>query len=88
VLQDGLAGRLDPLGRPPSLGGERMGHEEGSIQSRYTHITTAMRSTLLDGLTRLWLVALDARRAMSPRSPVAVLDRLLVVRANEVGEQS
>jgi hypothetical protein len=32
---------------------------------------------LLDGLTDLWVVALDARREFSPGSPVAVLDRLL-----------
>jgi hypothetical protein len=61
---------------------------DGSVQARYSHITAAMRSALLDGLTRLWLAALDARRALAPRSPVAVLDRLLVARAQEVGERS
>jgi hypothetical protein len=45
-----------------------------------------MRDQLLDRLTRLWLAALDARRAMSPRSSVTVVDRLLVARAEEVGE--
>jgi hypothetical protein len=29
------------------------------------------------GLTDLWTGALDARRALSPGSPVTVLDRLL-----------
>jgi hypothetical protein len=39
-----------------------------------------MVSRLLDGLTRLWLAALDARRELSYGSPVAVLDRLLEAR--------
>jgi hypothetical protein len=38
-------------------------------------------SVLLDGLTGLWEASLDARRALSPGSPVAVLDRLLRQRA-------
>jgi hypothetical protein len=36
-----------------------------------------MRQRLLNGLTEQWEAALEARRAMSPGSPVAVLDRLL-----------
>jgi hypothetical protein len=36
-----------------------------------------MSGRLVDGLTELWTAALDARREFSPRSPVAVLDRLL-----------
>jgi hypothetical protein len=52
----------------------------------YTHITAGMRRALLEGLTGLWESALDERRAMAARSPVAVLDRLLVARAKEVGE--
>ena len=58
-----------------------MGHSDGSVQARYSHITADMRRTLLDGLTGLWLTALDQRRAMSPRSPVAALDRLLIAQA-------
>jgi hypothetical protein len=77
---------MDELGVPGKLQDERMGHEDGSVQSRYSHITAGMRRALLDGLTQRWLAALDQRRAMSPRSPVAVLDRLLVARAEEVGE--
>jgi hypothetical protein len=45
-----------------------------------------MRQQLLDGLTTLWLAALDARRALSPRSPVDVLDGLLTAERPEVGE--
>ena len=62
-----------------------MGHEDGSVQARYTQITAAMRRQLLDGLTGLWVAALDARRSFSPGSPVGVLDRLLRERAKEVG---
>jgi integrase len=65
------------LGTPAVLMDEHMGHEDGSIQGRYSHATAEMRGRLLDGLTGLWLAALDARRRMHPGSPVAVLDRLL-----------
>jgi integrase len=33
---------------------ERMGHEDGSVQARYSHVTAATRRQLLDGLTELW----------------------------------
>jgi hypothetical protein len=56
---------------------ERMGHEDGSVQARYTHVTAEMRRRLLDALTERYEVALDARRAMNSRSPVAVLDAFL-----------
>jgi len=42
-----------------------------------------MRQQLLEGLTGLWPAALDLKRAISPDSPVAVLDRLLRDRAGE-----
>jgi hypothetical protein len=61
----------------PKLMDERMGHEDGSVQSRYDHITAGMRRTLLAALTEMWEYALDARLAMSPGSPVGVLDALL-----------
>lgn len=65
---------------------DRMGYEDGSVQSRYSHVTAAMRRQLFDGLTDLWLAVLDARRALAPGSPVAVLDRLLRQRSMDVGE--
>lgn len=65
------------LGTPPKLMDERMGHEDGSVQARYDHITPSMRRRLMEGLTRLWEEALDARLAMRPTSPVAVLNALL-----------
>jgi hypothetical protein len=67
----------EELGTPGKLMDERMGHEDGSIQARYSHVTAPMRAQLLDGLTERWEAVLAARRAMAPGSPVAVLDRLL-----------
>ncbi len=77
---------MEEPGTPGKLMDERMGHEDGSVQARYSHITAAMRRQLLDGLTELWLAALDARRKLSPRSPVEALDRLLTTRRPEVEE--
>ncbi|MFG2130657.1 LacI family DNA-binding transcriptional regulator [Streptomyces sp. NPDC048751] len=68
------------VGTPPKLMDERMGHEDGSVQSRYDHITAGMRQALMTALTGMWEEALDARRAMSPGSPVAALDALLRAR--------
>ncbi|MFJ2397369.1 hypothetical protein ACIOTI_32045 [Streptomyces sp. NPDC087843] len=39
------------VGTPPKLMDERMGHEDGSVQSRYDHITVGMRKTLMSTLT-------------------------------------
>jgi hypothetical protein len=36
-----------------------------------------MRSEPLDNLTQLWIKTLDARLALSPRSPVVALDNAL-----------
>lgn len=68
---------MDGLDTPVKLKDERMGHEDGSVQARYSHVTLEMRQRLLDGLTRLWHEALDRRRHLSARSPVAALDALL-----------
>jgi hypothetical protein len=71
---------MEQLGTPPKLMDEWMGHEDGSVQARYSHVMPAMRTRLLDDLTELWEGALDERRALASRSPVAVLDRLLTAR--------
>lgn len=68
---------MDELDTPLKLKDERMGHEDGSVQARYSHITADMRRRLLDGLTELWLAALQERRRMSAESPVALLNALL-----------
>jgi integrase len=65
------------LGTPPKLMDERMGHEDGSVQARYSHVTTDMRERLVADLAALWDAALAQRRALSPGSPVAALDALL-----------
>jgi integrase len=65
------------LGTPAALMDAQMGHLDMSVQARYVHVTASMVRQLLDGLTELWRAALDARRALDPRSPVAILDRLL-----------
>ena len=65
--------------------GRHRGHDDGSVQGRHSHVTAAMRGQLLDDLTRVWHRAVDARRGLAERSPVPVLDRLLVARAKEVG---
>ncbi|GAA0676809.1 hypothetical protein GCM10010193_32530 [Kitasatospora atroaurantiaca] len=68
---------MDELGTPPKLKDERMGHEDGSVQACYSHITAEMRRTLMDDLTRVWEESLAVRREMSPGSPVKALDALL-----------
>ena len=65
------------LGTAAALMDAQMGHEDGSVQALYSHITADMTQRLLSGLTDVWEAALTARRELSPRSPVAVLDRLL-----------
>jgi hypothetical protein len=68
---------MEELGTPPKLMDERMGHEDGSVQARYTHVTAQMRQRLLDGLTARWQASLATRGARSPGSPVAALDELV-----------
>ena len=68
---------MEGLGTPAPLMDEQLGHSDGSVQARYSHATPEMVNRLLEGLTGLWLAALNARREMSAGSPVAVLDRLL-----------
>jgi hypothetical protein len=75
---------MQELATPPVLMDDRMGHSDGSVQGRYSHVTAPMRERLLEGLTVRWEEALDARLAMSPGSPVAVLDELLRSRAHAV----
>lgn len=75
---------MEELGTPPKLMDERMGHLDGSVQARYSHVTDAMRERLMEGLTEVWQEALDARLAMHPRSAVGALDRLLLERAEGV----
>ncbi|WP_371677846.1 tyrosine-type recombinase/integrase [Streptomyces sp. NBC_01276] len=68
---------MEDLGTEKVLMDERMGHIDGSVSARYAHVTPGMRRRLLVGLTGRWEEALEARREMSPQSPVTVVDRLL-----------
>jgi hypothetical protein len=45
-----------------------------------------MVDRLIAGLTEAWKAALDARLALSPGSPVVVLERLLTARCKEAGQ--
>jgi Phage integrase family len=72
---------MEQLGTPPVLADDRMGHTDGSVQRRYTHVTADMRTRFAEELTRCWESALATRMAMSEASPVAVLDELLQARA-------
>ncbi|MEI5525397.1 LacI family DNA-binding transcriptional regulator [Streptomyces brasiliscabiei] len=72
---------MEDLGTEKVLMDERMGHIDGSVSARYAHVTPGMRQRLKVGLTEQWETALDTRRSLHPRSPVAVLDRLLHDRA-------
>lgn len=74
------------LGTLAKLMDDHLGHLDGSIQGRYSHVTQEMRDRLLDGLTAEWEASLDVRLAMCPRSPVGALDELLRARVRKVRE--
>ncbi|MCX4989479.1 MULTISPECIES: LacI family DNA-binding transcriptional regulator [unclassified Streptomyces] len=69
--------RMEGFRTPPKLMDERMGHIDGSVQARYSHITRQMREDLMAQLTAEWEAALDLRLAMCSTSPVTVLSDLL-----------
>ncbi|MFC5187101.1 tyrosine-type recombinase/integrase [Actinomadura harenae] len=56
---------------------ERLGHTMGGIRGVYSHASDDMRQAILTGLQRRWEESLSARAAISPRSAVPLLDRLL-----------
>jgi integrase len=66
---------------PEVLSEERLGHELPGLVGVYTHPTDEMRAELTGLLQADWEAALDERLAMSPRSPVPVLEGLLRARA-------
>ncbi|WP_019354723.1 tyrosine-type recombinase/integrase, partial [Streptomyces sp. AA1529] len=45
---------MDELKTPKVLKDERMGHVDGSVSARYSHVTAGMREELIAGLTVLW----------------------------------
>ena len=44
---------MQEMGVPAKLQDERMGHDDGSVQGRYSHVTAAMRRQLLADLTEV-----------------------------------
>ncbi|MFI7194924.1 hypothetical protein ACIBQ0_34790 [Nocardia nova] len=76
---------LEEAGIPKVLIDERIGHTDSSVQANYTHATDTMRDRLCDHLTTMWTTSLDARLALSPASPVTVLNDLLHTRARALG---
>lgn len=58
--------RMEGFRTPPKLMDERMGHIDGSVQARYSHITRQMREDLMAALTTEWEAALDARVGDEP----------------------
>lgn len=75
---------LDELRVPTKLKDERLGHLDGSVQARYSHITQSMRQELIDALTTDWEAALDARLKLCPISPVGVLQEMLSARVRQM----
>jgi hypothetical protein len=54
------------------LADERMGHEDGSVQARHSHVTAAMRGQLLDGLTgHRYTACPPQQQPIQPRSNAA-----------------
>jgi integrase len=45
---------MQELGVPSTLQDDRMGHADGSVQARYSHITVAMRQRLMNDLAAQW----------------------------------
>ncbi|MDH6216678.1 LacI family DNA-binding transcriptional regulator [Streptomyces pseudovenezuelae] len=72
---------MEDLGTERVLMDQRMGHIDSSVSARYAHVTPGMRQRLMLGLTEQWETALDARLALSPTSPVRMLNDLLRERA-------
>jgi len=66
---------------PEILSEEVLGHRVPGVSGRYRHVSPEMRADLAAAQTKAWEAALDARLAMSPYSPVAVLRELLGDRA-------
>lgn len=77
-LRHGHQTWLDDLGVRYVLQSERMGHEVPGMRGVYSHITLGMREALTTGLQELWDDSLRERARIAGRSPVRVLNALLV----------
>jgi integrase len=75
---------LIDLGVEEVLQHERLGHQLPGMRGVYSHVSLPMRARLLDALRSAWERSLDERLALSPRSSVPVVDRLLQARRQQV----
>ena len=64
------------------LQARRLGHGVPGMRGVYTHVSDAMRTELKDALQARWETSLRARAAITPRSLVPLLDKLLVSYGN------
>ena len=60
-----------------------MGHRTAGMEGVYAHVTPQSRATLIAADEADWHSSLAARAAISPRSPVPVLDALLAPFRND-----
>src|SRR6516165_7940574 len=67
-------------GIPDILAEQRLGHEVPGMRGLYTHVSDRMREALIQALQARWEDSLRARAAISPHSPVPLLDELLTSR--------
>jgi len=65
-------------GIPEILAEQRLGHQVPGMRGWYAHVSRHMRDDLLAALQARWEESLRQRAAIDPRSPVPLLDRLLV----------
>jgi hypothetical protein len=64
-------------GIPQILAEQRLGHQVPGMRGLYAHASARMRDDLKAALQARWEDSLRARAAISPHSPVALLDELL-----------
>ena len=64
-------------GIPEILAEQRLGHEVPGMRGLYAHTSDRMRGGLRQALQIRWEESLEARAAISPHSPVPLLDSLL-----------
>jgi hypothetical protein len=64
-------------GIPDILAEQRLGHEVPGMRGLYTHVSDRMREALIQALQARWDDSLRKRAAITPHSPVALLDELL-----------
>jgi hypothetical protein len=60
-----------------------MGHRTAGMEGVYAHVTPQSRAALIAADEVDWQSSLAARAAISPRSPVRVLDALLASFRND-----